>query len=112
MPGQLIDKMHRNAVTRVRPGIYIGHIHLMSSRIVQHFFVQAVKGFLATGLVIVPAQLPMGKLIVHKKLVLGRTTCMLACDSTQSTIGSQHTFMIIQSLLHQLLSGQIKYRQL
>ena len=112
MPGQLIDKMHRQTIARVRSCVNIRHIHFMGGSIGQHFLIQTLKGFLATGLIVVPTKLIMSQLVIHKKFILGRTTCMLARYSTQGTISSQHTFMIVQSLLHQLFSRQIKHRQL
>ena len=54
----------------------------------------------------------MGKLIIHKKFILGRTTGMLARYSPQSAIGSQYALMILQGLLHQLFPRQIEHRQL
>ena len=105
MPSQLVDKMHRQTIARVGTCVNIGYIHFVGCSVIQHFLKQAVKGFLAAGLVIIPAQLVVSVFVIYEKLILRRTTCVLACDSTQSTISSQHALFILQSLLHQLFSG-------
>ena len=112
MPSQLVNKMHRQAIVRICTCVNIGYIHFVGSSIVQHFFIKAVKGFLAAGLIIIPAQLLVGVGVIYKKFILGWTACMLTSYDTQRSIGSQHSLMISQSLLHKLFSRQIKNRQL